>query len=104
MEEKLGKDYELVLVLDPELDDSGVEDTLVRVRKVIEDNGGSVVEEDRQGMRKVAYPINKKRQGNYIVSQLQMSPESTAELNSSLNLTEAVMRHIIIKKSIKKSR
>ena len=91
-------------MLDPELDDSGVEDTLVRVRKVIEDNGGSVVEEDRQGMRKVAYPINKKRQGNYIVSQLQMSPESTAELNSSLNLTEAVMRHIIIKKSIKKSR
>ena len=104
MEEKLGKDYELVLVLDPEQEDSGVADTLVRVRKVIEDNGGSVVEEDRQGMRKVAYPINKTRQGNYIVSQLQMSPESTAELNSSLNLTEAVMRHIIIKKSIKKSR
>ena len=98
MEEKLGKDYELVLVLDPELDDSGVEDILVRVRKVIEDNGGSVVEEDRQGLRKVAYPINKKRQGKYGVSQLQMIPESTAELNSSLNLTEAVMRHIIIKK------
>ena len=98
MEEKLGKDYELVLVLDPELDDSGVEDILVRGRKVIEDNGGSVVEEDRQGLRKVAYPINKKRQGKYVVSQLQMIPESTAELNSSLNLTEAVMRHIIIKK------
>ena len=98
MEEKLGKDYELVLVLDPELDDSGVEDILVRVRKVIEDNGGSVVEEDRQGLRKVAYPINNKRQGKYVVSQLQMIPESTAELNSSLNLTEAVMRHIIIKK------
>ena len=104
MEEKLGKDYELVLVLDPELDDSGVEDILVRVRKVIEDNGGSVVEEDRQGLRKVAYPINKKRQGKYVVSQLQMIPESTAELNSSLNLTEAVMRHIIIKKIVKKSR
>lgn len=104
MEEKLGKEYELVMVLDPDLDDLGVEDTLNRVRKVIEDNGGSVLEEDRQGMRKVAYPINKKRQGNYIVSQVQMSPESTSELNSSLNLSEAVMRHIIIKKIHKKRR
>ena len=98
MEEKLGRDYELVLVLDPELDDSGVEDTLGRVRKVVEDNGGSVIEEDRQGLRKVAYPINKKRQGNYIVSQVQMSPESMSELTTSLNLAEAIMRHIIVKK------
>ena len=98
MEEKLGRDYELVLVLDPELDDLGVEDTLGRVRKVVEDNGGSVIEEDRQGLRKVAYPINKKRQGNYIVSQVQMSPESMSELTTSLNLAEAIMRHIIVKK------
>ena len=104
MEEKLDKEYELVMVLDPDLDDTGVEDTLNRVRKVIEDNGGSVLEEDRQGLRKVAYPINKKRQGNYIVSQVQMSPESMSELNSSLNLAEAVMRHIIIKKIHKKRR
>ena len=97
MDESLTRDYELITVLDPDLDDSGVEDTLARIRKVIEDSGGSVVEEDRQGLRKMAYPINKKRQGNYIVSQLALMPESAAELSSSLNLAEAVVRHIIVK-------
>ena len=97
MDESLARDYELVMVLDPDLDDSGVEDTLARIRKVIADSGGSVVEEDRQGLRKIAYPINKKRQGNYIVSRLALMPESAAELNSSLNLAEAVLRHIIVK-------
>jgi len=104
MVESLTRDYELVMVLDPDLEESVVEDTLARIRKIISDSGGSIVAEDRQGLRKIAYPINKKRQGNYIISQLALMPESAVELSSNLNLSEAVLRHMIVRKSQLKPR
>ena len=91
------RDYELVLMLDPEVDEARVEAVMGRVRSLVEDHKGEIVDEDSWGMRKLAYKIGTHTQANYHLAHLQMEAEGSKALEGGLKLTDDVIRHLLIK-------
>ena len=92
------RDYELVLVLRPDVEDEGIERALERVSGFVASHGGEVAQVDRWGRRKLAYPISRHLEGQYIVSQLRLEPRDASELEGTIRLTEEVMRHLLVRK------
>ena len=89
--------YELMFIIDPTLEDEKKETTVETVKGIIEADG-TVGEVDVWGLRKLAYPIQKKNEGYYVVVTFQASPELPKELDRRLRISEVVMRHLIINK------
>jgi small subunit ribosomal protein S6 len=87
-------DYEVLLMLDPELDDSRQEEIVVRTRELVEGSGGTWVGHDPWGRRRLAYPIDKKTDGIYHLVQFDAEPETLDELSRILKITDGVMRHL----------
>ena len=92
-------EYELMMVLAPTASEEAVTGVLERVTRYINDNGGSVGSQEPwgPGRRRLAYPINHHLEGNFILTRMQMPPETTAELESQLKINEHVLRHLLIK-------
>ena len=84
--------YELMVILDPEIDERTVAPSLDKFLNVIRKDGGTVDNVDIWGRRRLAYEINKKTEGIYAVVKLTASADSTKELDRQLKLSEAVMR------------
>ena len=91
------RDYELMVVLTPELDDDGVAATTERVRSLVTARGGEVVDVQPWGRRRLAYPIRRFRDGFYAVARLRLNPEAADPLDRSLRLTEPVIRHLLVR-------
>ena len=89
------RNYELVLMLDPEVDEERVGTVMDRVRALIGD--GEVVDEDSWGRRKLAYKIGTQTDANYHHAHLSMEGESSKELESGLKLTDDVIRHLLVR-------
>ena len=89
--------YEVMLILDPALEDAVKEQTVETVKGIIETEG-TVGEIDTWGMRKLAYPINKKAEGYYVVVNFEAEPTLPKELDRRLRISDSVMRHIIVNK------
>ncbi len=89
--------YELMFIIDPALEDEK-KDAIVETVKGIIEADGTVGEVDVWGLKKLAYPIQKKNEGYYVVVPFQASPELPKELDRRLRISEAVMRHLIINK------
>ena len=87
-------DYEVLLMLDPELDESRQEEIVVRTRELVEGSGGTWVGHDPWGRRRLAYPIDKKTDGIYHLVQFDAEPEALDELSRILKITDGVMRHL----------
>ena len=84
--------YELMLILDPEVDERTVAPSLDKFLSVITAGGGSVDTIDIWGKRRLAYEINKRSEGIYAVVTMTATPELAKELDRQLGLNEAVMR------------
>jgi small subunit ribosomal protein S6 len=91
------RDYELMVVLTPELDEDGVTAATDRVKTLVTSRGGEVVDVQAWGRRRLAYPIQKFRDGFYAVAKLKLSPEAAEPLDRGLRLSEAVMRHLLVR-------
>jgi small subunit ribosomal protein S6 len=91
------RDYELMVVLTPELDDDGVTATTERVKSLVTARGGEVVDVQPWGRRRLAYPIKRLRDGYYAVAKLKLDPEAAEPLDRSLRLTEPVIRHMLVR-------
>lgn len=89
--------YELVVILSPELADDGVRGFIDRLKELVGGIGGSVEETVEWGRRKLAYPIKRRTEGNYVLAKVKLQPSSTRELESSLRLREEVLRHLLVK-------
>jgi small subunit ribosomal protein S6 len=90
------KDYELTVILDPEIADENVPATLERIHNTITSRGGEVVDTDHWGRKRLAYPIKRKLEGNYFLSRVRMDPASERDLERTLNIAEDVLRHMVI--------
>lgn len=84
--------YEVMVILDPDLDERTVAPSLDTYLNVVRQDGGSVDEVDVWGKRRLAYEINKKHEGIYAVISLQAEPASVKELDRQLSLNESVVR------------
>ena len=84
--------YELMVILDPELEERTVAPSLDRFLNVVRSGGGTVDKVDIWGRRRLAYDIDKKAEGIYAVVDMTATPELAKELDRQLNLNEAVLR------------
>lgn len=89
--------YELMVILDPEIDERTVAPSLDKFLGVIRNDGGTVDSVDIWGKRRLAYEINKKSEGIYAVVNMTSTAEATKELNRQLGLSEAVMRTKVLR-------
>ena len=89
--------YEVMFVIDPTLEDKKKEATIETVKEIIAAQG-TVSNVDVWGMRKLAYPIEKKNEGYYVVAEFEAEPTLPKELDRRLRISDNVMRHIIINK------
>jgi small subunit ribosomal protein S6 len=89
--------YEMMIILDPELEERTVQPSLDQFLKVIQASGGSVDNVDVWGRRRLAYSIDKKFEGIYAVVDLTSEPDAVRELDRQLNLNEAILRTKILR-------
>ena len=89
--------YELMVILDPSLEERTVAPSLDTYLNVIRTSGGSVEKLDVWGRRRLAFEINKKAEGIYAVVDLQATPEAVAELDRQLRLNESILRTKVIR-------
>ena len=91
------RDYELVVILNPEIGDDAVPNSIQRVEQGITSRGGEVTDSNHWGRRRLAYPIKRHMEGNYVVSQVKLDPAQVPDLEASLRISEEVIRHLIIR-------
>lgn len=91
------RDYELVVVIDPEIDEERLSATLDRISQFVTTRGGEVIDVDRWGKRKLAYPIKRRSEGDYVITHFRLEPAQAAELEAGLRLSEEVLRHLLVR-------
>jgi small subunit ribosomal protein S6 len=89
--------YELMVILDPEIDERTVAPSLDKFLNVIRNDGGTVDNVDIWGRRRLAYEIAKKSEGIYAVVNLTANASATVELDRQLGLSEAVLRTKVLR-------
>jgi small subunit ribosomal protein S6 len=87
--------YEVVCVINPDLDETALNGVLEKVTGWITELGGNVEKVDKWGRRRMAYMIHKHREAQYVLINADLQPSATAELDRNLRLTEPVIRHMI---------
>ncbi|HVX48061.1 MAG TPA: 30S ribosomal protein S6 [Candidatus Saccharimonadales bacterium] len=92
--------YEVAVLYDPglEVDLSKAED---RVKKIITDNGGKITATDNWGKRKLAYKIKSNEHAIYVFYTVELPPEAVQKVESTLNITDEVIRFLITKPDLK---
>lgn len=89
--------YETIFVLDADLDEETTNGLVEKVKSLIASNG-TVDQVDVWGKRRLAYPINYKNEGYYVLIEFTSNPSFPSELERVYNITENVMRSIVVKK------
>ena len=92
--------YEMMVILDPSLEERTVQPSLDQFLKVVTTTGGSVDKVDVWGRRRLSYEIDKKSEGIYTVVDLMAEPDAVKELDRQLNLNEAVLRTKILRPDV----
>jgi len=90
------RDYEVVFIVHPDLDDIAFKDVVERVNGWITEAGGTVSKIDLWGKRKMAYRIRKQVEGQYVLIKTQMPPASSIQLERNLRFLEPVLRSLIV--------
>jgi small subunit ribosomal protein S6 len=90
--------YELMVILDPEVDERTVGPTLDDFLKVVKSDGGTVENVDIWGRRRLSYEIGKRNEGIYAVLNVACEPATVAELDRQLGLNELVMRTKVLRR------
>jgi small subunit ribosomal protein S6 len=91
------RNYEFTFIVHPDVEDEGLAGVTEKVGQFITDGGGRVTSVDHWGRRRLAYPIQKQREGYYVLMQVQLDPRSIGELERNLKLTEEVIRHLLVR-------
>jgi small subunit ribosomal protein S6 len=89
--------YELMVIIDPEVEERTVESSLDKFLNVVRNEGGSIDKVDIWGRRRLAYDIKKKAEGIYAVVNFTATPATAAELDRQLGLNETILRTKIIR-------
>jgi small subunit ribosomal protein S6 len=91
------RQYELMIILEPGLEERTVQPSLEQFLKVVKTGGGTVQKVDVWGRRRLAYEIDKKSEGIYAVIDLTAEPDTVRELDRQLNLNEGVLRTKVVR-------
>ena len=89
--------YELMLILQPEIEEENLDAFVDRVQQVMLDNGGQVLKLEPMGLRELAYPIRKRQQGHYVLIQASLERPAILEVERTLKLSEDVLRYLLVR-------
>jgi small subunit ribosomal protein S6 len=89
------RDYELAFILSPEAGEEETRAIMDRVEQVVTTHDGQVVKVNQWGRRRLAYPIERHRDGIYVFIDMILTPESVSELERTLKVSEIVLRHMV---------
>ena len=90
------KDYELTVLFHPDLE-MNLDPAIDKVKKLIESNGGKITKEENDGKKRLAYSINGQDFGVYYYFDLQLPAEAPAKISSTFNITDEVLRYLLVK-------
>jgi small subunit ribosomal protein S6 len=90
------RDYELMYIARPELDDEGLQAAVDSVEQLVNGAGGTVVHTTNWGRRRLAYEVKHLRDGHYMLLHLRMDGERVADLERALAIHETVFRHLLV--------
>ena len=92
------REYELMAVYDLGVIEEGGQDASVQhLTTLVERNGGSVTEVDHWGRRRLAYPMNKQLDADFIVTRIELDPQAVTPLNADFEIEERVYRHLVVR-------
>ena len=89
------REYELIFIVHPDLEETATNEVVERVQGWITEAGGKINKVDPWGKRRLAYPIRKQNEGQYFFLLVEMNPISVVEIERSLRFLEPVMRFLI---------
>lgn len=89
--------YETVFIITPVLSDQQMKETVMKFKKLIEDNDGEIVHEEEWGLRKLAYPIQKKTTGFYALIEFKAEPSFISKLETEYRRDERIIRFLTVK-------
>ncbi|MFU8825921.1 MAG: 30S ribosomal protein S6 [Brevefilum sp.] len=92
------RQYELILILQPDMDEEANTGVIERIKSLITDNGGEILKTDLWGSKQLAYEIQDYRDGYYVYMEVELNPEFGTELKQSLRYIEPVIRYMLTKK------
>jgi small subunit ribosomal protein S6 len=92
------RDYEILYIVRPELDEEQLQGAIGTVNTLIENLGGATQKTDVWGRRRLAYEVRHLREGQYVLSDFQIDPARVPELESTLKISETVFRHLVVRK------
>lgn len=89
--------YELMYIIDPALEDGLRKELIDRFSGLIAENGGTVEKVDEWGKRRLAYPIDYKNEGYYVLVTFSAGPDLPREMERNLQISESILRYLIVK-------
>jgi small subunit ribosomal protein S6 len=89
------RDYELALILHPEVSQEQTRSLMERIEQIVAEHGGQIVKVDQRGTRRLAYPIQRQRDGIYVFIDMILTPETVNELERMLKVSEIVLRRMM---------
>ena len=89
--------YESVIIINPSIEEQAIKDVVKKFTDLI-NNEGKVESVDERGTQKLAYPINKKEEGYYVVINFEAKPDSIDELERNYRIEDNIMKFIVIRK------
>jgi len=95
------RDYELGFILSPEVNEEETRSILDRLGQIVAQHGGQVVKVNQWGRRRLAYPIERHRDGYYVFIDMILTPETVVELERTLKVSEIVLRYMMTKRDAK---
>ena len=91
------QDYELVFIINPEMADEALESKVNGISQFITDREGVVDSIEKWGKRRLAYPLRRFLEGNYVLARFKISPARCRELEANLKISEEILRHLLVK-------
>ena len=96
VEDEQLRDYEMILIISPDVVDDKFGATVDNVSQFITERGGIIAEVERWGKRRLAYPIKHVLEGSYLLVRFRSRPSSSKELTAGLQISEEVLRYMLI--------
>lgn len=91
----MSRDYELGFILNPEVSEDAIRTLVGRIEQIVANYGGQIFKINHWGRRRLAYPIDHHRDGYYIFIDMVLTPETVAEIERTLRVTETVFRYMM---------
>jgi len=95
-ESRKHKNYEAVFIIRPNLDEDAVDRTVATVEEFVKAQGGMIDSIDKKGRKRLAYEVDKMRDGYYVVMNYRAKPESVAPFKRMMTLSEDIMRSLVV--------